>query len=197
MQRIRQRLGLFRRDKKGATLVEFGFVVGPLCVMLMGISDLGYQSYLDSVARGVLQKAARKAAVGSMNSAQIDAYLNAQLKTIKSKQGTATVSKKSYYNFSNVGKPEKITNDKAPTGSYNVGDCYEDANSNNVYDVNTGAAGLGGADDIVYYEVTITMPRLFPMAKMLGWNETMTSKATTLLRNQPWTDQNRPSIRCN
>jgi len=95
-----------------------------------------------------------------------------------------------------VGKPEKITTDTAPLGSYNSGDCYEDANGNGSYDMALGSDGLGGADDIVYYEVTVSMPRIFPMAKMLGWSATQSTKATTIVRNQPWANQAKPAIKC-
>ncbi|MEQ6333093.1 TadE/TadG family type IV pilus assembly protein [Sphingobium sp. MK2] len=184
------------RDARGATLVEFGLIAAPLCLTIMAIADLGYQSYLRSVTRGVLEQASRSASVGTLNSAQIDAYIAAQMATINTKNGTTSVVKKSYYNFSRVGKPEKITTDTAPLGSYNVGDCYEDANGNGTYDTALGSNGLGGADDIVYYEVTVSMPRVFPMAKMLGWSATQSAKATTIVRNQPWANQPKPAIIC-
>lgn len=186
-----------RANIRGATLLEFGLVAGPLILTIMAIGDLGYQSYLRAVTRGVLEKAARAASVGTLNSDQVEAYIDAQMATINSKNGTTSTIKKSYYNFSRVGKPEKITTDTAPLGRYNVGDCYEDANANGVYDTNSGSTGLGGADDIVYYEVTVSMPRLFPMAKLLGWSETQSATASTMVRNQPWANQAAPAIRCN
>lgn len=196
MGRIARQCARLRDDRRGATLMEFGLVVTPLCLIIMGIGDLGYQSYLRAVTKGVLDRAARSASVGTLNSSQIDAYVEQQMQAINSKNGTTSVVKKSYYNFSNVGKPEKITTDTAPLGSYNSGDCYEDANGNGSYDTNTGATGLGGADDIVYYEVTVSMPRLFPLAKMLGWSATQSATASTIMRNQPWANQSKPTIRC-
>ncbi|OHC96794.1 TadE/TadG family type IV pilus assembly protein [Sphingobium sp. D43FB] len=190
------RLARLRRDTRGVTLVEFGLIAAPLCLTIMAIADLGYQSYLRSVTRGALEQASRSASVGTLNSAQIDAYIAAQMATINAKNGTTSVVKKSYYNFSRVGKPEKITTDTAPLGSYNSGDCYEDANGNGSYDMALGSDGLGGADDIVYYEVTVSMPRIFPMAKMLGWSATQSTKATTIVRNQPWANQAKPAIKC-
>jgi len=55
---------------------------------------------------------------------------------------------------------------------------------------------LGGADDIVYYEVTMSQPRLFPMAKLLGWSPTQSVTVKTMVRNQPWANQGTPTIRC-
>ena len=189
-------LNRLRDDARGVTLIEFGLIAAPLCLTIMGIGDLAYQSYLRSVTRGVLERASRSSSVGTLNATQIDAYIENQMSTINAKNGTTAVVKKSYYNFSRVGKPEKITTDTAPLGSYNSGDCYEDANGNGSYDAAAGTAGLGGADDIVYYEVTVSMPRMFPLAKMLGWSETQSASATTMVRNQPWANQGTPTVRC-
>jgi hypothetical protein len=115
---------------------------------------------------------------------------------VMSKQGTISIVKKSYYNFSRIGKPEKILTDTAPLGTYNSGDCFEDANGNGTYDTNGGASGLGGADDVVYYEVTVSMPRLFPMAKLLGWPANQTATSSVIIRNQPWANQASPTKVC-
>ncbi|MDO7833763.1 pilus assembly protein [Sphingobium sp. HBC34] len=193
---IASRLRRLRDDQRGVTLLEFALVSPALILTIMGIGDLAYQSYLRSVTRGVLEKAARSASVGTLNSTDLDTYIAAQMSAINAKNGTTSVTKKSYYNFSRVGKPEKITTDTAPLGSYNVGDCYEDANGNGSYDAAGGTTGLGNADDIVYYEVTVSMPRMFPMAKLLGWNATQSATATTMVRNQPWANQNKPTTKC-
>lgn len=185
-----------RADRRGATLMEFAIVAPPLCLILMGIGDLGYQSYLRAVAKGVLDKAARSASVGTLDAAQIDDFVEEQMAAINAKNGTTSVTKKSYYNFSRIGKPEKITTDTPPLGTYNAGDCFEDANNNGTYDTNTGNAGLGGADDIVFYEVEVSMPRLFPMASLLGWSPTQTATASAIIRNQPWANQATPPIIC-
>jgi Flp pilus assembly protein TadG len=185
-------------DQRGATLMEFGLIAAPLCLVLMAIGDLGYQSYLRAITQGVLDRAARSASVGALNSTDLDTYIGQQMSAINAKNGSTSVIKKSYYNFSKIGKPEKITTDTVPLGTYNVGDCYEDANNNGTYDTDRGAAGLGGADDTVYYQVTVSMPRMFPMAKMLGWSATQSATATAVIRNQPWANQSTESttVRC-
>lgn len=184
------------RDRRGATLVEFGFVALPLSMVIMAIADLGYQSYLNAVTKGVLDRAARAASVGSMTSSQIDSFVDQEMATIVSKQATISKVKKSYYNFSRIGKPEKILTDTNPIGSYNSGDCFEDVNNNGTYDTDTGATGLGSADDVVYYQVTVSMPRLFPMAKLLGWSSNQTATASAIIRNQPWANQASPPKVC-
>lgn len=189
--RIR-RLG---RDTRGATIVELAFVMLPLTVTILTILDFGYRMYLESVIEGTVHRAARLATVGNQTSDQIDAYVRSQL-TAFSSNVTVTISKKSYYNFSYVGKPEKITSDTAPLGVYNTGDCYEDANNNGVYDDGS-TPGVGGSDDIVYYKVTATFPRIVPLTNFLGFSSTETVSANTVLRNQPYASQTAPTIRCN
>lgn len=190
------RMRALARDTRGATLIEFGLIALPLSLVIMGIADMGYQSYLNAVTKGVLDRAARTASVGAMTSSQIDSFVDEQMTRIVSKQATISKVKKSYYNFSRIGKPEKILTDTNPIGSYNSGDCFEDANNNGTYDTDTGAAGLGSADDVVYYQVTVSMPRLFPMAKLLGWSANQTSSASVIMRNQPWANQSTPPKVC-
>lgn len=195
--RIASKLMRLRRDARGVTLLEFGFVAPPLMLTIMAIGDLGYQAYWHAVARGVLEKAARAASVGTLNGAQFNAYITQQMSAITARNASPPhIVKKSYYNFSRVGKPEKITSDTAPLGVYNSGDCYEDANGNGVFDTSGGSTGLGNADDIVYYEVTLSQPRLFPMARLLGWSATQSVTVSTMVRNQPWANQTTPTIRC-
>lgn len=182
--------------KEGATLIEFALIAPTMMVMLMGFFDLGYRTYLEVAARGILETAARNASVGKLSSAQVDTYVTDKLKGVASARSTVTLVKKSFYSISHIGKPEKITSDIAPWAIYNVGDCYEDANNNQMYDSSMGSTGLGGPDDIVYYEVNIAMPRLFPLGGLIGWSNTFTAKANTLIRNQPWGAQTKPSVRC-
>ena len=174
-----------RRDERGNTLVEFALVLPVLAVTLMGFFDLGYRSYVFSVVEGALHEASRMATVGNKTGAEIDAHVASRLSEF-SRDATITVAKKSYGEFSEVALPEKITGDTAPTGQYNAGDCYEDANNNGRYDADRGKDGLGGSEDVIHYEVTMSYPRMFPMTGLLGWSSTETIKAATVLRNQPY-----------
>ncbi len=179
------RLAWLRRDDKGATIVEFAMVVPTLCVLLIGIFDLGYRSYANSVLLGALHDAARMATVGGLSQSQIDARVRTRLSNF-AENSTVTIRSDSYFDFSGVGRPEKITSDTAPFGSYNDGDCFEDANGNGSYDLDRGRTGLGGSDDIVRYQVTMTFPRIVPVGSLLGWSDNVTLNANTVLRNQPF-----------
>ena len=162
-------------------------------MLLLGLFDMGYTSYAHSIMSGTLYRAARRATTGNYTSAQIDSYVTQQL-TSFNRRATVTIVKRSYYDFAHVQQPEKIIGDTAPIGVYNVGDCFEDANGNNQYDngTNSGGSGVGSSDDIVYYGVTMTFPRMFPLYRFLNWSGTTTVSGNTVLKNQPYGSQAAP-----
>ena len=173
-------------DQRGATLVEFAMILPALCVLLLGIFELGYRSYVSSVLQGALHEAARMATVGGVSMSTIDTRVRTRLSNFSS-TGTVTTSTTSYYDFSGVSMPEKITQDTAPLGTYNTGDCYDVANGNSAYDTDRGRSGMGGADDIVRYQVSISYPRIVPIWRFISsWGTTETVTSNTVLRNQPY-----------
>lgn len=200
--RLAARFGI-RRDDRGVSVVEFGLLAPVLCMMLLGMLDLGQRMYLMSVLQGTLFRAARKSTIGDQTSAQIDTFVNNELKEFK-KNATVTITKKSYSVFTGVKQLETITSDTAPIGTYNAGtdaahpgDCYEDTNSDWKRD-DKGTTGLGQTDDIVYYQVTVVYPRVVPLGKFLGFSDNETVTANTVLRNQPYGAQvpSTPPVRC-
>jgi Flp pilus assembly pilin Flp len=192
---LRHILRRLRRDQRGVNVVEFALVAAPLVLVLLVIIDFGYRLYLEVVVEGTINKAARRATVGGVNSANIDAFVTSQLVAF-SKNATIKVDKKSYYEFSGVGKPEKITQDANQNGKIDAGDCFQDDNRTGSYDSDRGKAGLGSSDDIIYYKVTVTFPRLVPLGKFLGLASTETITANTVLRNQPFGSQTTPPEVC-
>lgn len=172
-------------DERGATAVEFAMVIGPLCVLILGLLDLTYQVYVKSAVQGALFEAARLATVGNKTGADIDAHVRSRLQSFAD-EGSIAINKKSYYDFAGVRKPEVITSDTEPLGVYNKGDCFRDANGNKVYDTDRGKDGLGGSDDIVDYEIILTYDRLVPAGNWFGLGNTVTVTSSTPLRNQPF-----------
>ncbi len=197
MTRLHLLARLLRGDRRGVSAVEFALVAPVLAMVIIGLFDMGYGMYVTSILQGALHDAARMATVGTITGAQIDAKVRAQLANV-AHDGTVTLALSSYTKFSDVKMPEKITGDTVPLGVYNVGDCYEDANGNNRYDLDKGKTGLGQADDIVNYKVTITYPRLLPVAGLLGWSQNNTITGSTVLRNQPYAARSTTvAVKCN
>ena len=178
-----------RRDAKGATIVEFALILPVMCMMLLGTLDLGYRSYVASVVQGALHDAARMATVGGVTTAQIQTYVTNKLQAF-SRNATITTTTRSYSDYSGVKVAETITNDTAPFGVYNQGDCFQDANGNGSYDTDRGRSGTGGSEDVVYFEVTMTYPHIMPVGKLFGWSGDVTTVQNTVLRNQPFAARN-------
>ncbi len=198
---IRRLLKRLRKDKRGITILEFALISPLFMMILMGILELGYMTYFRSLMNGVMEDAARRSAVGGVTSSQTDTFIRSHIAVLmpagkRDDTQALQIEKKSFNNFSNVNQPERITSDTIPVGSYNSTDCYEDANLNGHYDVAGGASGVGGADDIVFYTVTAQFPHLFPVANLFDTDPNLSIEVNTIIRNQPFSQQNQPPVRC-
>jgi hypothetical protein len=194
----RPRRATLLRSESGVTIIEFGFVAPILCLMILGFLDFAHWSYVRSIAIGAIDEVARSAGVGgpAVDPTVFEQQVETQIKRV-AKNATFVWSKSSYYQFSGIGKPEKLISDYNANGNYDAGDCWEDLNPNGVYDTTPGKSGVGGADDIVYYKVVVTFPPLIPLRgfnALLGGNHTTT--ATTIVRRQPYAAQTVPALRC-
>jgi len=177
-----------RRDTRGATIVEFAIVSPVMILMMMGLGDLGYQVYAQSILNGAMQKAGRDSAIqgGADIGSTIDGKVSAMVRNI-AKNATITFTRKNYDSFS-VIKPEPFV-DTNGNGVRNAGECYTDINANSQWDADPGVNGQGGANDVTVYTATVTYPHLFPVGSLFGWPSTQTIVASTLLKNQPYASQ--------
>lgn len=175
------------RDQRGATIVEFALILPVMCVLMLGTLDLGYRSYVTSIVQGSLHEAARMATVGGIPTSTIEAHVRDRLRDF-SGNATVTTTTRSYTDFNGVRTPEPITSDTAPVGQYNSTDCYRDENGNNHWDADRGRGGMGGSEDVVFFEVTMRYPHIVPMANFLGtnWSNDVVITQNTVLRNQPF-----------
>ena len=184
----RARLRAFARDRRGATALEFAIVAPVMLLMMMGLGDTLYQVYVQSILNGALQKAARDSAIegGASSTATIDASVIAMVRTVAPK-ASYTSARASYANFSTIA-PEPFT-DTNGNGVRDPGECFTDINGNGTWDANPGITGQGGADDVTMYTFTVTYPRLFPIAALIGWPSNQTISSMSLLMNQPYATQ--------
>lgn len=176
-------------DEDGAALVEFAAILPALCVVLLAIFDMGYRSYATSVMQGALHEAARMATVGGVTPTQIDTRVRSRLSNF-TRNGTVTITTQSYQAYSQVAQPEPFTVDTAPLNTANSGDCWKDYNPNGSRDLDRGAGGVGNADDVVLYTVSMVVPKMFPIDRFLGWAHNDTITQTTVLTNQPYAGRN-------
>ena len=190
--RIRALLARLRGDRQGVTLVEFGFVAPVLCVLVMGIFDMAHTQYTNSLINGALQKAGRDLTLETAGSQQDEIDERVRTEVLKVVPNTATVEfeKLSHFDFSDIGESEEYDDDNND-GECNMGELYVDSNGNGQWDANRGRDGIGGARDAVLYTAVVSYPRLFPMYSLVGMNNTVTLRASTVLRNQPFDEQDR------
>lgn len=177
------------QSNDGVAAVEFALISPVLVLLLMGLFDMGYSVYANTMLQGALQRAARSStvegALGVLTS--IDDAVRIEVHRVVP-DATITFTRKSYANFSDIGVQEDFT-DTNDNGVCDAGEPYEDANGNGTWDRDRGTAGLGGARDAVLYTATMTYDRKFPMASLIGLPGTITNSASTVLRNQPYDAQ--------
>jgi hypothetical protein len=190
-------------DESGATIVEFAFVLLPLLIVLLGGLDVGYQAYVRSVLQGALYDVARSGSMeapsltcaGDTVEERIDCALRERSDTV-ARNATYEIEMSNFFDFSTVGRSEKLITDYNNNGRYNTGDCFVDLNGNGAFDQDAGREGVGGADDVVFYQVTLTMPRLLPTPEFLSLPENYEITAQTAIRNQPYARQATPPTVC-
>lgn len=186
---IRRQLHSLGTDADGATVVEFALASPVLVLLLMGLFDMGYSVYANTMLQGALQRAARDSTVEGAASTltTLDDAVKAEVHRVVPDASIA-FSRKAYANFTDIGLEEDYT-DANENGVCDDGEPYEDANGSGTWDRDRGANGLGGARDAVVYTATMTYSRKFPMASLIGLSETATNSASTVLRNQPYDAQ--------
>lgn len=200
-------LGCLGRDQSGATVVEFALIAMPMCVLLMGGLELGYNSYVRSTLQGALHDAARVAAVenpilvteGDTVEEQVANMIKETVAHV-APNAVVDVDQKSYFEFSSIGEPEKLMTDNNGNGKYDASDedCFEDANGNGTFDPDSGKSGTnGGADDVVLYTAKVSAPRILPLDRLVpGVSEKVEYTLRAAVRNQPYGQQPTAPVIC-
>mgnify|MGYP000017651926 CR=1 FL=1 len=181
------RFASLAQDRRGATIVEFALVCPVLLLMLLGLFDMGYNYYVQSQLQGAVQQAARNSGIEGGQTDTIDARVTQAVREI-APHAEVEFSRRSYASFSDVSQPEDFS-DINEDGRCNDGEPFEDANANGTWDEDRGKVGVGGARDAVLYVVTVTYARQFAGASFVGLSDEVVTQATTVLRNQPYGEQ--------
>lgn len=186
-----RRLRLLRlvRDRAGAAAVEFAMATPILMVIVAGTLEMAQAFYVRTVLQGAINAAARNSSLESSQSgtSTIDNKVITSIQHVMP-NAQVTTTRRNYAEFSDVGRPEDFT-DTNRNGSWDTTECFTDMNGNNTWDADLGRSGLGGANDVVQYTVSVTYDHWFGFASALGLSATQTMSARTLLRNQPFATQ--------
>lgn len=184
----------FARDDRGATVIEFAMIAPVMALLLVGAFDIAHTLYARAVLQGIVQKVARDATLEASTDTAAQAALDEKVKSqIRALANNATfVIKRRYYrtfSAAAAARAEDFT-DTNRNGTCDSGEPYVDANLNGTWDPDGGNSGQGGAKDRTVYTVTISYPRMFPLWNFIDVPTTTTLSASTVLINQPYTDQN-------
>ena len=187
---VLQMLNRLKECEKGVTLTEFGFVGPILILMIMGIFDMAHTQYTHGMMNGAMQSAGRNLTLetAGANETTIDQAVIDRVKAVAPSSATVTLEKLSHFEFTDIGEAEEFddeNNDKI----CNNNEVFADANGNGQWDANRGAQGIGGARDAVLYTAYVSYDRLFPMYGLAGMPQQVTLQASTVLRNQPYDEQ--------
>lgn len=188
-----------RREEVGGVIVEFAIVAPVMCLLLVGAFDVAHTLYTRAALQGVVQKVGRDASLETGGDAATQATLDGRVRNqVKAFANNAEVAiTRNYFRtFTHAAakrfEPFTDTNGNGtcdgPSGA-TPGEPYEDTNGNERWDATGGNDSQGSADDAVVYTVTMTYPRMFPLHSMIGLSDTTVVEATTVLRNQPFSDQ--------
>ena len=198
-------LARLRNDARGATVIEFALIALPVCILMMGGMEVAYESYVRAVMQGALTDAARDASVetpdlfdpGDTIEKKVEAAIRRQAGRIAVK-AEITVKQRNFYEFSGVNRAEKLLSDVNGNGEFDEedGDCWEDANDNGMFDLDSSGEGRGSADDIAFYSARVVMPRLFPVTGFVPMKPDFDLTIETAVRNQPYGDQKKPAVLC-
>jgi hypothetical protein len=221
VMRLRNILKL-RRNQRGSTVVEFAIVAPVLLTMILGSLDVGYALYARSILGGAIQKAARDSGLetGAGRGCEIDygvlQHISGLLKvnvlkthtmesfcdltdtqrqalfnSAENKENSILFLRRNYVSFSDVGEMEEFT-DSDDDGVCDRGEPFEDLSGDDEWG-ERGANGQGGARATVLYSAGLHFRRIFPAYKLIGGKEFMTVEATTILRNQPYSQNQNPA----
>ncbi|GLS99150.1 hypothetical protein GCM10007897_05290 [Sphingobium jiangsuense] len=184
--------GRLRADERGAALIEFAAVAPVLLLLLMGVFDIGHRLYIQSVLDGEMQRAGRSSTLESAaiatKQAVIDQRVRSQVLNVGT-GGTVHFTRRAFRSYDQVQAAEEPYIDANDNGVCDNGETYDDWNGNHVQDEDGARNSQGNARDVVVYTAHVSVPRLFPMAPLLGWPATMEVQSRTTLRNQPFADQ--------
>lgn len=184
-------------DERGSALLEFAFVAPAMALLLVGGLDIGHTLYMRGVLQGIVQKVARDGTLESSSSttaaSALDAAVREEVRSLYSGVDAQNprFSRRFYRTFSQASAAlaERHTDTDAD-GVCNHGEQFQDDNNNGVWDRDGGDSGAGGAKDKTVYTVSLTYPRLSPLAGFIGISPNVTVTASTVLANQPYNDQN-------
>lgn len=175
------------KDKRGNTAVEFGLLLPVMLAVFVGLMEFSVYFWLNAVLENAALHASRYGITGNSQSGmtreqsitqaiQDNTYNMVDINNL-------TMTTLVYDNFADIGQPEPYA-DANMNGSYDAGETFTDVNGNGVWDSDLGAAGSGGAADIVVYRIQFTSSGITGLLRPVLDN--MPHEAVVAVRNEPF-----------
>jgi Flp pilus assembly protein TadG len=180
----------FLSDKRGVSTIEFAILSPVLFLIICGGLEIGHQLYVQSVLTGQMQKAGRDLALETSANSDaryvLEQRVKSAVKALVSDPKTTFVTR-GYHDYRNVGRPEEYV-DTNGNGTCDNKEPYIDANNSGTWDKDSANLTPEGARDVVLFEATVKYDRIL-FGAYLPFGREVTLKSSTLLRNQPSTEQ--------
>lgn len=175
----------------GATIVEFALVVPLFLMLVMAIFDAGMGLYANAVLQGTMQKVGREFSLedAESNQARLEGHVTEQV-TAVTPGAQVSFARQAYFDFGDIGRAEQFDDINA-NGQCDNNEPFEDVNGNARWDTDRGREGFGGARDAMVLTATVRYHRLFPLTAFFGGSDQLVMRASSVLRNQPFDEQNR------
>ena len=179
----------FWANASGGAALEFILVMPVFLGISGGLLEFGYDAYLRTQLNGIVSKAARDFTLESLANKRAQNSLNARVRAEITKvepNARLAFSVESFRNYAAVEDPAEPFVDANNNGVCDAGENYEDLNGDGDYSDHSGVAGLGDADDVVVYKVTLSYDRLFGFMGAFGLNSRADYTVTRMLKIQPY-----------
>lgn len=178
------------RDVRGAAMMEFAIVAPVLLMLIVGGLGAGHTLYVKTLLDGELQKAARDTGLEDAGSsdrrAEIQDRVRSQVRRVIA-NADVDFTMTAFRDYRNAENRTEEFKDSNHDGRCNNGETYVDANGNGTFDLKGGRANeVGGSKDVLLLSAVASYPSFIPFGQTRGL---MRVTATTLLRNQPVSDQ--------
>jgi Flp pilus assembly protein TadG len=173
--------------RDGSSALEFGIIAVPLTLLLVSFFEFAIVAFLSAALESAALQASRFGTTGSSPDGQ---SRSEQVRDVITERTLGLLDGDEldietlvYDEFADIGEPEPYT-DTNGNGSFDRGEPFTDVNGNGQWDPDMGAAGLGGPDAVVVYQVTYDWPAITPLMRpLIG---TIRLSASVPARNEPF-----------
>ena len=177
--------------RRGAGAIEFALAAPVLFFFVVGIMEVGMVLFVNTALEGGVRQASRIGMTGyvpegmTREEAITQIILDNGMGLIDPQK--IVIETTTYESFGAVGTPGETYDDENGNGEYDSGEPFDDANGNGAYDGEPGVPGLGGAGDVVLYQVSYDWPMITGLlASALGGADGKVSlSASIAVRNEP------------